>query len=219
MITASVAVTLAAFVLSSFIGLRSAIFLSFYCPKWAYSSLKTMVELLAGIPSVIYGFFGMIVIVPIIRSNFDVPGQSILAAIIVLTIMILPTIISISEASINAVPRDYYEGAVALGATHTEAVFNVVVGAAGSGIRAAYILGIGRAIGETMAIILVAGNAAVFPNSLLSPVRTLTAGIAIEMGYANGLHQAALFGIGAVLFVFIVALNILLGFMTRRRAV
>ncbi len=210
MIISSFVVTAFAFLFASFIGKWAAIFLSKFCPKKIYGVVKPMVELLAGIPSVIYGFFGVVIIVPIIRDTFGGPGKSMFAAIVILTIMILPTIITLSEAAIKSVPESYYEGAIALGATHTEAVFNIVVPAAKSGIRASFILGIGRAIGETMAVILVAGNSIRFPNDFLMPVRTLTSGIALEMGYASGLHQSALFGIGVVLFVIILILNIIL---------
>lgn len=210
MIMGSIGVTALSFLVGSFIGKWCAIFLAYYCKGKVYKILKSMVELLAGIPSVIYGFFGVITIVPFIRDNFGGPGKSMLAAVVILSIMILPTIINISETSIKAVPQNYYEGAVALGATHNEAVFNVVVPAAKSGIYTSYILGIGRAFGETMAIILVSGNSPNIPSDILNPVRTLTAGIATEMGYATGLHQSALFGIGVVLFIFIFILNIIL---------
>ncbi len=218
MIVSSFLITAMSFVVGSLVGRWTAIYLAEFCPGWLYRILKPMVELLAGIPSVIYGFFGLVVIVPFIRENFGGPGKSMLACVVILSIMILPTVINLSEASIRAVPRSYYEGAVALGTTHTEAVFRVVVPAAKSGINASYILGIGRALGETMAVLLVAGNNPKLTVDLLSPVRTLTTGIALEMSYASGLHQSALFGIGAVLFVLIFALNLFLAAVIKKEA-
>lgn len=210
MIVASIFVTFFSFLISSYIGKWSAIFLAFYCNKRLYYILKPIIELLAAIPSVVYGFFGVMVIVPGIRDNLGGVGKSLLAGVIILSIMILPTIISISENSLRSVPTSYYEGAIALGTTKNEAIFKVVVPSAKSGIAASYILGIGRALGETMAIILVVGNNPSIPSSLLSPVRTLTAGIAMEINYASGLHQQALFGIGVILFIFILVLNVVL---------
>lgn len=214
MIVSSVLVTACAFLIGSTVGRWSAVFLSMYCPRRAYAVIKPMVEMLAGIPSVIYGLFGVVVVVPLIRNHLGGPGKSMLAAIAILSVMILPTVINLSENAIRAVPRSYYEGAVALGVTHNEAVFDVVVPAARSGIRASYILGIGRVLGETMAVILVAGNNPNLHLRPLEPVRTLTTGIALEMGYATGLHQSALFGIGVVLFVMIFLLNIALNALT-----
>jgi len=216
MILATAAVTFFSFVIGSRVGKWSAIFLSYYCPKKLYGVFKTIVELLAGIPSVIYGFFGVMVIVPFIREYFGGPGKSMLAAIIVLSIMILPTIINLSETALRAVPSFYYEGALALGSTKNEAVFDIVAPAAKSGISSAYVLGIGRAVGETMAVMLVAGNNPGLPDSLIKPVRTMTAGIAIEMNYATGLHQQALFAIGAVLFITIIGLNFGFALYSRR---
>lgn len=218
MIVSSVIITGCAFLIGSTIGRWAAVYLALFCHKAVYRIVKPMVELLAGIPSVIYGFFGVVVIVPLIRDNLGGPGKSMLASIIILSIMVLPTIINLSEAALRAVPSAYYEGAIALGTNHTEAVFQVVVPAARSGIQASYILGIGRALGETMAVILVAGNNPNLNLNFLKPVRTLTTGIAMEMGYATGLHQAALFGIGVVLFVLIFALNILLNFVNKKGA-
>lgn len=215
-IVASALTTALAFFAGSRIGLWCAVFLAMFCPVKLYRPLKTMVELLGGIPSVLYGFFGIVVIVPFIRNYLGGPGNSLLAAVIILSIMILPTIINIAEAAIKAVPSTYYEGALALGATKTEAVFDIVVPAAKSGINAAYVLGIGRAVGETMAVIMVAGNVPAVPSNLLSPVRTLTTGIALEMGYATGLHQDVLFGIGVILFLVVVFLNIFLTIINRR---
>jgi phosphate transport system permease protein len=216
MIVTSILVTMLSFFFSCFIGKWAAIFLAYFCPKKFYGILKSVVELLAGIPSVIYGFFGVIVIVPLVRETFGGAGKSMLSAIIILTIMVLPTIINISESAIQSVPRNYYEGAISLGTTHSEAVFKIVVPAAKSGIVASYILGVGRALGETMAVILVAGNSPTIPKGLLKPVRTLTSGVAMEINYATGLHQQALFGIGVVLFIFILILNISLNLIAKR---
>jgi len=169
--------------------------------------LKPMIELLAGIPSVVYGFIGVVVLIPWIRRSFGGPGFSVLASAIILGIMILPTVIAISLDALNAVPPLYKEGSLALGATRWQTLYRVQLPAARSGIIAAFILGMGRAIGETMAVIMVAGNALTMPTSLLQPVRTLTSNIALEMGYASGDHQAALFATGMVLFVIIAILN------------
>jgi len=190
------------------IGLLTAVFLAWYCPEKIYKVVKPAVELLAGIPSVVYGFFGMVMIVPTIRYNFGGTGSSILAASILLGIMILPTIIGVSESAIRAVPGSYYEGSLALGATHERSIFRAVLPAAKSGIFAGIILGVGRAIGETMAVIMVAGNQARVPSGILKGVRTLTANIVMEMGYAEGLHREALIATGVVLFVFILVINL-----------
>ena len=208
MIIGSIYVTAGAIVIGVPIGLLTAVFLARYCPAGIYKVVKPGVELLAGIPSVVYGFFGMVVIVPMIRNTFGGTGSSILAASILLGMMILPTIISQSEASIRAVPDSYYEGSLALGATHERSVFCAILPAAKSGILAAIILGVGRAIGETMAVIMVAGNQARMPGSIFEGVRTMTANIVIEMGYAEGLHREALIATGVVLFVFILLINL-----------
>ncbi len=208
MILGSIYVTAGAIVIGVPIGLFTAVFLARYCPAGLYKVLKPGVELLAGIPSVVYGFFGMVVIVPFIRNNFGGSGSSILAASILLGMMILPTIISQSEASINAVPESYYEGSLALGATHERSVFCAILPAAKSGILAGIILGVGRAIGETMAVIMVAGNQARMPEGIFQGIRTMTANIVIEMGYAEGLHREALIATGVVLFVFILLINL-----------
>jgi len=199
------------------IGLFTAIFLAEMAPNWVVRVFKPAVELLAGIPSVVYGFFGLVVIVPLIGEHLGGPGNSLLAVIIILSIMILPTIVSISETSIRAVPRNYKEGSLALGASHIQTIFKVILPAARSGIMAAVVLGIGRAIGETMAVILVAGNSPFLPKSILDPVRTLTANIAMEMGYAFGLHRDALFATGVILFIFIMAINIILNLIVNKR--
>ncbi|MCL2610821.1 MAG: phosphate ABC transporter permease subunit PstC [Defluviitaleaceae bacterium] len=214
-LAASTVTTLIAFLFGSRIGKWCAIYLVFFCPPKFYRPLKTIVELLGGIPSVLFGFFGIAVIVPFLRDHIGGHGNSLLAAIIVLSLMILPTVINLSEAAIRSVPKVYYEGALALGCNKTEAVFEVVVPSAKSGINSAYILGIGRAVGETMAVIMVAGNAPIFPDNILTPVRTLTTAIALEMGYATGLHRDVLFGIGVVLFLIIIILNATLTLMNR----
>ena len=216
MILASVFVTLGSVIFGVVIGLLTAVLLSEVAPKWFSRIIRPAVELLAGIPSVVYGFFGLIVIVPLIDENFGGGGNSLLAAIIILGIMILPTIVSIAETSIRAVPKEYKEGSLALGASHIETIFKVIIPAAKSGIIAAVVLGMGRAIGETMAAILVIGNTPQIPNSIFDRVRTLTSNIAIEMSYAQGLHQEALFATGVVLFCFIMMLNIILNFVVRR---
>ena len=208
MIVGSLYITAGAIILGVPVGLMTAVFLSRFCPEWLHKIIKPALDLLAGIPSVVYGFFGLMVIVPFVRNVFGGNGSSILTASILLGMMILPTIISVSETSLNAVPQNYYEGSRALGATHERSVFMTVLPAAKSGIMAGIILGIGRAIGETMAVIMVAGNQARIPDSILKGVRTLTANIVIEMGYATDLHREALIATGVVLFVFILLINL-----------
>ena len=208
MIAGSLYVTAGAILTGVPVGLMTAIFLSKFCPKWLHKMLKPAIDLLAGIPSVVYGFFGLMVIVPFVRNVFGGNGSSILTASLLLGMMILPTIISVSETALNAVPQSYYEGSRALGATHERSVFLTMLPAAKSGIMAGIILGIGRAIGETMAVIMVAGNQARLPDSVLKGVRTLTANIVLEMGYATDLHREALIATGVVLFVFILLINL-----------
>ncbi len=208
MIAGSLYVTAGAILTGVPVGLMTAIFLSKFCPKWLHKMLKPAIDLLAGIPSVVYGFFGLMVIVPFVRNVFGGNGSSILTASLLLGMMILPTIISVSETALNAVPQSYYEGSRALGATHERSVFLTMLPAAKSGIMAGIILGIGRAIGETMAVIMVAGNQARLPDSVLKGVRTLTANIVIEMGYATDLHRESLIATGVVLFVFILLINL-----------
>ncbi len=217
MILGSVYVTAGAIIIGVPIGLFTAIFMAKFCPKRLYKFLKPPINLLAGIPSIIYGFFGMIVLVPFVRTTFGGDGNSILTASILLGMMILPTVVGMSEAALRAVPESYYEGAVALGATHERAVAKIVFPAAKSGIAAAVVLAIGRAIGETMAVMLVAGNQPHFATSALEGVRTLTSNIVIEMGYATGLHYDALIATGVVLFVFILIINILFSIITNRK--
>ena len=221
MILGSVYVTGLALVIGVPIGLLTAIFMARFCPKKLYKIVKPAVDLLAGIPSVVYGFFGMVVIVPIVRAFTDAIGArgngiSLLTASILLGIMILPTIISVSEAAIRAVPESYYEGSLGLGADPVRSVFKAVLPAAKSGIMAGIILGVGRAIGETMAVIMVAGNNPAMPKGLLQGVRTLTANIVIEMGYAQDLQREALIATGVVLFVFILIINLCFSILKRR---
>lgn len=217
MILGSIYVTAGALIVGVPIGILMAVFMAKYCPQKLYRPLKTGVDLLAGIPSVVYGFFGLVVMVPMVREVFGGNGNSILTASLLLGIMILPTIIETSEAAIQAVPDKYYEGALALGATHERSVFRTVVPAAKSGILAGVILGVGRAIGETMAVIMIAGNQARMPAGLLKGVRTLTANIVIEMGYAADLHREALIATGVVLFVFILIINLLFSILKRKK--
>lgn len=227
MIVGSLYVTAGAIVFGVPIGILTAAFMAFYCPKQIYKPLKTATELLAGIPSVVYGFFGLVVLVPLIRNigrslkemgilRSAGNGSSILTASLLLGMMILPTIIGLTESALRAVPSQYYEGAVALGATHERAIFKVVLPAAKSGTVAAIVLGVGRAIGETMAVIMVAGNQARMPAGIFKGVRTLTANIVIEMGYAAGLHREALIATGVVLFVFILIINFCVALLNRR---
>ena len=207
MIAGSIMVTLGALVLGVPFGLACAIFLTEFSSKRLRRVIKPVIELLAGIPSVVYGFMGVVILVPLIRETLGGPGLSVLAASIILGIMILPTIISISIDSLLAVPPTYREGSIAMGATHWQTVKMVLFPAARSGIIASIILGMGRAIGETMAVIMIAGNAISIPNSILAPVRTLTSNIALEMGYASGEHREALFATGVILFIIIMILN------------
>jgi len=213
MIMGSLWITLGALVIGVPLGLACAIFLSEFVHKNTRAILKPVVELLAGIPSVVYGFIGVIVLVPFIRQHFGGPGLSILAGAIILGIMILPTVISISIDALQAVPRSYREGSLALGATKWQTTRMVTLKAAQSGIVASIILGMGRAIGETMAVIMVAGNAVKIPHSILDPARTLTTNIALEMGFASGDHRAALFATGVVLFIIIMILNTLANYV------
>lgn len=216
MIVGSIYVTAGAIIVGVPIGILCAVFMARFCPKKIYPILKPAIELMAGIPSIVYGFFGLVVIVPTMQKIFGGSGKSMLTASILLGIMILPTIIGVSESAIRAVPESYYEGALALGDTHERSVFMAVLPAAKSGIMAGVILGVGRAIGETMAVIMVAGNQPVMPGSLLSGVRTLTANIVLEMGYAADLHREALIATGVVLFVFILIINLLFSLVKRR---
>lgn len=217
MIVGSIYVTAGAIIIGVPIGLLCAVFMSRFCPKWLYKIIKPLIELMAGIPSVVYGFFGIVVIVPELRNMFGGSGKGVLAASILLGIMILPTLVSVIEASLNAVPNSYYEGALALGATHERSVFFTILPAAKSGIMAGVILGIGRAIGETMAVVMVAGNSPIIPDSVISNVRTLTANIVLEMNYAADLHEEALIATAAVLFIFILIINVSFSLFKKRK--
>ena len=216
MIVGSLYVTAGALIIGVPIGILTAVFMARFAPKSIYAPLKAAVNLMAGIPSVVYGFFGLVVLVPFIREAFGGRGMSVLTASVLLGLMILPTIISVSETSIRAVPESYYEGGLALGASHERSVFFTVLPAAKSGIFAGVVLGIGRAVGETMAVMMVAGNQAVIPGSMLSGVRTLTTNIVLEMGYSTDLHREALIGTAVVLFVFILIINLSLSLWGRR---
>ncbi|MDD7312174.1 MAG: phosphate ABC transporter permease subunit PstC [Clostridiaceae bacterium] len=216
MIVGSIYVTAGSLLIGVPIGILTAIFLARFCPKGLYKIIKPAVSLMAGIPSVVYGFFGLVVLVPLVRELFGGRGMSVLTASLLLGLMLLPTIIGVAETSIRAVPESYYEGALALGATHERSVFCTVVPAAKSGIFAGVVLGVGRAIGETMAIKMVAGNQPVVPGSILDGVRTLTANIVIEMGYAADLHREALIATAVVLFVFILIINLSFSLLKRR---
>lgn len=216
MIIGSIYVTAGAIVVGVPTGLLTAIFLSRFADGRVAAVLKPGVELLAGIPSVVYGFFGLVLIVPFIRTNMPGNGLSLVAAAVLLGIMILPTIITVAQSALDAVPKKYYEGALALGADHERSVFRVIVPAAASGIMAGVVLGVGRAIGETMAVIMVAGNQPVVPESIFNGVRTMTANIVLEMGYAADLHRGALVATGVVLFVFILAITMLFNAIKKR---
>lgn len=217
-ILGSLYVTAGAIIIGVPIGVLAAVFMARFCPRSLYRVLKPAINLMAGIPSIVYGFFGMVIIVPAIRGIFGGTGSNILTASILLGMMILPTIINLSESAIRAVPNSYYEGALALGATHERSVFCATLPAAKSGILAGVVLGIGRAIGETMAVIMVAGNSVAMPDRILSGVRTMTSNIVTEMGYASGLHREALIATGVVLFVFILIINLSFSLLKRRRA-
>lgn len=216
MILGSIYITAGAVVLGVPIGVFTAVYLAHFCPKKIYGCLKPAVELLAAIPSVIYGFFGLVVLVPAVREMLGGTGNSIFTAAVLLGMMILPTIISVTEASLRAVPASYYEGALALGADKVRSYFFAVVPAAKSGIFAAVILGVGRAIGETMAVVMVAGNQARMPQGLLEGIRTLTTNIVIEMGYAADLHRDALLATAVVLFIFILIINMSFVYLKKR---
>ena len=208
MIIGSICVTIGAIVFGVPVGLLCATFMARFCPDRLYKFMKPAVDLLAGIPSVVYGFFGLVVIVPLMQDLFGGSGKGILTASVMLGMMILPTIINVSESSIRAVPNSYYEGALALGATHERSVFFTVLPAAKSGIMAAVILGVGRAIGETLAVSMIVGNQTVIPSGITSGARTLTTNIVLEMGYATGMHREALIATAVVLFVFILIINL-----------
>ena len=216
MIIGSIYVTAGALLIGVPIGILTAVFLARFCPKGLHKLMKPAIDLMAGIPSVVYGFFGLVVLVPFVRDSFGGRGMSVVTASLLLGLMILPTIISVSEAALRATPQSYYEGSLALGATHERSVFAVELPAARSGVFAGVVLGIGRALGETMAVIMVAGNQAVIPDSLLVGVRTLTTNIVLEMGYSTDLHREALIGTAVVLFVFILIITTSFSLIKRR---
>lgn len=216
MILGSLYVTAGAIIIGVPIGLLTAVFLAKFCPKGLYKILKPATELMAGVPSVVYGFFGLVVLVPLVQNIFGVAGNTMLTASVLLGIMILPTIIGVSESAIRAVPDSYYEGSLALGASHERSVFFATLPAARSGILAGVVLGIGRAIGETMAVVMVASNKARMPQGLLDGVRTMTANIVMEMGYATDLHREALIATAVVLFVFILMINVTFSLLRRK---
>jgi len=215
MIVGTLTVTIGAVLIGVPVGICCAVFLAEFAPSMMSNIFRPAIQLLAGIPSVVYGFLGLVFVVPAVRNYLGGPGLSILTGSIILGIMILPTVISISEVSILALPKQYKEGALALGLTHWQTIYSVMLPAAKSGIVAAVILGVGRAVGETMAVIMVLGNAVALPESILDPVRTLTTNIGIEMGYASGEHQQALFATGIVLFIAIMLLNSFAQYITR----
>ena len=216
MILGSLFVTAGAIIIGVPIGLLTAVFLAKFCPKGLYKILKPATELMAGVPSVVYGFFGLVVLVPLVQNIFGVAGNTMLTASVLLGIMILPTIIGVSESAIRAVPDSYYEGSLALGASHERSVFFATLPAARSGILAGVVLGIGRAIGETMVVVMVAGNKPRMPQGLLDGVRTMTANIVMEMGYATDLHREALIATAVVLFVFILMINVTFSLLRRK---
>ena len=215
-ILGSIYVTAGSIVIGVPLALLLSVFLAFYCPKRLYPVLKTMVNLMAGIPSVVYGFFGLVMIVPLMRQITGKDGSTMLTASILLGIMILPTVTGVTESVLRSVPMSYYEGALALGATHERSVFCTIFPAAKSGIMAGVVLGIGRSIGETMAVIMVAGNQTWMPQGLLKGVRTMTTNIVMEMGYAADLHREALIATGVVLFVFILIINLCASALKRK---
>ena len=217
MIVGSVTVTIGAAIIGVPVGICCSIFLTEFAPAALSKLFRPAIQLLAGIPSVVYGFWGLLFIVPLVRDYLGGPGLSIISGSVILAIMVLPTVISISEVSILALPRQYKEGALALGMTHWQTIRSVILPSAKSGIVAAVILGLGRAIGETMAVIMVLGNAVAVPTSILDPVRTLTTNIGIEMGYASGMHRQALFATGIVLFIIIMVLNASAQYITRKK--
>lgn len=217
MIIGSAMVTFGALVIAVPLGVGGAVFLAEFAPKSISRILRPAIQLLAGIPSVVYGFWGLTTLVPLMREHFGGSGFSALAGSIILAIMILPTIINISEDAIRSIPSEYKEGSLALGATHWQTVKNVLIPYASQGLVTAIVLGMGRAIGETMAIIMVTGNAQGMPRSFMGPVRTLTGNIAMEIGYAHGDHQQALFATGVVLFIFIMVLNLMVNLRFKKK--
>lgn len=217
LVVGTIVATAGALIVGVPVGLLVAVFMAFYCPKWLYKICKPLLNILAGIPSIVYGYFGLQVIVPFVRDTFGGTGFSLLTTAFILGVMILPTIINISETSLRAVPKSYYEGALALGATKERAIFRTMFPAAASGIVTAVILGLGRAFGETAAVVIICGNVAKFPTSLLDSIRTLSSNIANELGYAEGLHREALIACAAVLFVFILIITTIIMLLRRKK--
>ena len=216
MILGSICVTAVSLLIGVPIGIFCSVFMAAYCPKKIYGICRTAINLMAGVPSIVYGFFGLVLIVPLMNDLTGKDGSTMLSASIVLAIMILPTIIAQAETSIRSVPDSYFEGSLALGATKERSMFRVILPAAKSGVMAGVVLGIGRSIGETMAIIMIAGNQPRMPKGLFKGIRTLTANIVMEMGYAEGLHREALIATGVVLFVFILIINLTVSMLNRR---
>ena len=217
-IIGSIYVTAGAMVVGVPVGVLCAVFLACFCPRRLYRVLNPAVRLMAGVPSIVYGFFGLMVLVPVVQRLTGTSGKGLLTASLLLGIMILPTIIGTAEPALRAVPRSYYEGALALGATHERSVFSVVLPAAKSGVLSGVILGVGRAIGETMAVIMIAGNQTKMPGGLLDGLRTMTSNIVLEMGYSTGIHRQALIATGVVLFVFILLINTCFSLVKGREA-
>lgn len=216
MIMGSICVTGVSLLIGVPIAIFTSVFMAAYCPKKIYPICQAAVNLMSGVPSVVYGFFGLVLIVPLMNAMTGKDGSTMLTASILLAIMILPTIIGVSETAIRSVPEHYYEGSLALGATKERSLFSVVLPAARSGVIAGIVLGIGRAIGETMAVIMIAGNQPRMPKGLFKGVRTMTANIVLEMGYATDLHREALIATGVVLFVFILIINLAVSLLNRR---
>ena len=216
MIVGTLATTVGALLIGGTLGYFTAVFLAFYCPKKLKKIFSSMVNLLAGIPSVVYGFFGIVFLLPLLANFAPNDGSGLLATSLILGIMIMPTVVSLSKTSLEAVPRSYYEGALALGSTHSQAVFGTVTKAAKSGVTASLVLGIGRALGETMAVVMVAGNSVAYPESLFNSFRVLTANIVLEMGYAGEVQQGALVATGVILLVFVLIVNLVFGAISKK---
>lgn len=216
MIIGTLAATVGALVIGGTLGYFTAVFIAFYCPERLKKIFSSTVNLLAGIPSVVYGFFGIMFLLPLLANFASNNGSGLLATSLILGIMIMPTVVSLSKTSLEAVPRSYYEGALALGSTHSQAVFGTVTKAAKSGVTASLVLGIGRALGETMAVVMVAGNSVAYPDSLFNSFRVLTANIVMEMGYAGEVQQGALVATGVILLVFVLIVNLIFGAISKK---
>lgn len=216
MIVGTLAATVGALLIGGTLGYFTAVFIAFYCPKKLKKIFSSMINLLAGIPSVVYGFFGIVFLLPLLANIAPNNGSGLLATSLILGIMIMPTVVSLSKTSLEAVPRSYYEGALALGSTHSQAVFGTVTKAAKSGVAASLVLGIGRALGETMAVVMVAGNSVAYPDSLFNSFRVLTANIVMEMGYAGEVQQGALVATGVILLVFVLIVNLVFGAISKK---